>query len=290
MFLKRFLKKNQFHILFIFCFSLNNLFSDTVILIHEEVIRGKVISQDANTLKMTDEKGKDKIFSKTEILKVVYRDVTDQKELDKIIKEEKEKKGIKSTKKEEPRNKMQIIWRSAALPGWGLWKADKKLLAILVLGTIVGAGLYAAERTQSFYSSQDSYDSQTRFIGSYALFKVQDNENVLGTETKRTSNTEKGFWIVYNSINSRSSYEPVENAASFANNALITMGVVYIAQLGYAYYLGRKWEKEGPSKTAISPSGKVLDIGWNFDVKQKNSENQIGSKENSFDINYVYSF
>lgn len=268
-------KKKQQLLLFVFCISLNSLFSETVILIHEEVIRGKVNSQDAISLKMTDEKGKERVFPKTEILKVIYRDVTDKAELDKIIKEEKEKKGIKTTKFEK-RDKKQIIWRSALLPGWGQWKAGKKKYTYITVGAFLLAGAYVSGRRSAAISEQASYDQTSLGIGILTFNNIQNSSGQAQNQ------------ILLNVLINQSLFTPVETSIANYNNSLAIFGIIYLAQLTHSYYIGKAWEKE--AQTTMLPSGKVLNLGWNFDIKQKMSENQIGSKENVFDLNYVHSF
>jgi hypothetical protein len=272
------MKSNSYKKLFLvfsIFFTFQFIFPETVILNNEEVIRGKVNSQDATFLKMTDESGKNRIISKTEILKVVYRDVKDKAELDKIIKEEKEKKGLKPTKVADKRDKKQLLWRSALIPGWGQWKAGRKKDTYFTLAAFAIAGAVVLSTRSSLITEQDAVESQGRIFGIIAA----------APNSPLDQNQKLGLVFFSNT-------QSTQTAAKITsyNLSISIFGVIYFAQLTRTYFIGKEWEKEPETKTAVLPSGKMLNTGFNFNMKQEFSANQIGSRETYYDFNYVHTF
>jgi hypothetical protein len=260
---------------FLILFFHFEIFAETVILLHEEVIRGKVNSQDSQTLKMTDETGKERIFPKTEILKVIYRDVTDKKELDQIIKDEKQKKGIKTVKKEEPRKKIQILWRSALIPGWGQWKAGKKPIAVATFLILLGSAGYAASEVRSFNAKSDNYANNSTIVTGVLFL----NPNL--------ANVDPFTKVLTSALINKSSFSEVQATQNTANNGLTVLGALYGLQLIHSFFIATKWEKEG----IVTPSGKTISEGLNFNITPKIISNygQM-TRDNYYEASYTFAY
>lgn len=153
-----------FGILFIFIFSIS---AETVLLQEGGSYRGKVITQNQKTLTIQTKHGKH-VISKKEILKVIYKDVSEEEE-EKVrnaeiqrLEEEKltkqrslelkkqqeeeerlrrEREAVEKNKpapppppppKKQPEvSRVGALARSVVLPGWGQWASGRKFAAII---------------------------------------------------------------------------------------------------------------------------------------------------------------
>ncbi|WP_162274087.1 LA_0442/LA_0875 N-terminal domain-containing protein [Leptospira tipperaryensis] len=96
--------RNYFLILLSLCFLPWNLMGESLILKDGTIIKGRVTSQNAQTVVIQTEDGKKQEFSKIRILKIVYKDVS-QAEVLKIQKEEEAKLAEKEQKKKDQEDK-----------------------------------------------------------------------------------------------------------------------------------------------------------------------------------------
>lgn len=283
----------------------SSLFSETVILISEEVYRGKVKSQDANILKMVDELGAERIFSKNDILKVVYRDVTDKKELDKIIKEEKLKKGIVSEAKDEsprrwwqlfryipPKSWLQASARSALVPGWGQYfagtKSDMKWynlrngrwVGALAFVSVVGAFSYSGSSAAAFQRTEKGYNGEIFNIALFATIRLStDSSNQLPI-------------ILFAAQQSNEAFSPYQKAQNVANNAIILFGTLYGIQLIHSYFVGKKWQAEQEKQASTTTiDGKEVEMDWNLTAIQKGNASSLNySRENFYEGSLSFRF
>lgn len=84
-----------------------NLYAENILLKKGGTLKGKVVEQDQYKLKIRKEDGTTVVLSKTEILKVVYKDHLTAAEEDKLRKAEEEKERIKREKEEAARLKKE---------------------------------------------------------------------------------------------------------------------------------------------------------------------------------------
>ncbi|XDD48498.1 DUF5683 domain-containing protein [Leptospira sp. WS39.C2] len=84
-----------------------NLFAENILLKKGGTLKGKVVEQDQYKLKIRKEDGTTVVLSKTEILKVVYKDHLTAAEEDKLRKAEEDKERIKKEKEEAARLKKE---------------------------------------------------------------------------------------------------------------------------------------------------------------------------------------
>ncbi len=279
------IQRNSFKLksisLFIAIFSSQfSLLAETVILRSHEVIHGKITYQDAIVLKMNDDFGKPLELQKNDILKVSYRDVKDAKELKKMIDEEESKLPPEKRKKVVvtiPENRYTLFLRSAAVPGWGQWKAGNKWYAAIAFVGVVGAAGYAASSFQGFKSSEKNYQAQT-FNTAMTLAAIPSTQ--MDNPTK----------VLIAAYTSAQNFKPYGSASTLGNNAIQGLAIVYAIQLIHSFYLGYKWEKANPNATI----GKKAVFGdWNFNAspRQAYAPTATGvSRETFYEVNYEFRF
>ncbi|TGL71961.1 hypothetical protein EHQ67_02280 [Leptospira kmetyi] len=242
--------------------------AQTILLKNGSSIKGDVTGQNEKTLTVRTENGVQTI-SKRSILKVIYKDVNEeeakrirQEEENKIreAKSAEEKKKIEEeaiVQKPEPklsgtRSRWSLVWRSAVLPGWGHYKAERKKTAI-VYGTLFWSGVIAtAFASQQIGQKKSEYESSTLI--------AQASGNLLFGEL-----VVSGKRAEY-----KKSIQDYQNAA--AGTALI-----YLIQLTHSYFTGISWEQE---EVAVTPDGSILKKGIQLDsMKETNpfNANSIGS-------------
>ncbi len=259
------------------------LLAETVILRSHEVVHGKITYQDALVLRMNDDLGKPLELQKNDILKVSYRDVKDAKEIKRIIDEEESKLPPEKRKKKivvvVPENRYTLFLRSAAIPGWGQWKAGNKWYAAAAFVGVVGAAGYATTSFQGFKSSEKDYNSKS-FLTVALLSQIPE---------KDFSSTNK---ILYAALSSARNYGPYANASTIGNNAIQGLAIVYAIQLMHSFYLGYKWEKANPN--ANTTIGKKAAFGdWNFNAspRQAYAPTPTGvNRETYYEMNYEFRF
>ena len=253
----------------------SSLMAETVILLSHEVLQGKISYQDAKVLRMTDETGKLIEISKSDILKVSYRDVKDVQEIKKIIQEEEKKLPPDKHKKAsiEKRNKYLIVGRSALVPGWGQWETGNKWTGALTFVAFLGAAAYATSSFLAFKEAEKTYQNQSAliFVGSQSL-----------------PGTDVGTKLLIGVILGAQTFSPYSTAQVNGNNALQGLGIVYVAQLIHSYFLGRAWEKADPNTTIEKKSA----VGnWNLNAQPRHALSPTGvSRETYYEVNYIFRF
>ncbi len=280
----------------LFAFS-SSLFADTVILKNKTVHKGKVSAQNESSLTLKTKSGEEFVFPKRSILRVVYKDLNEQ-EVKRVIQEE-EKKNPLPTKKEvseesnfvtepteipvEPqkntdpafqRNKWNVTWRSALLPGWGLdsfenlakeIKNSGKDISILsqwkpiLLGiTTIGAMYTVLQLRSAALEEKAAYERNAAIVNPGVLYlSDQANKQAPGSIS---SDIQLAFLVTYNN----SIFSPYSSAVeNFTNTRYL--GLLYVGQLFYSYWQGKKWEEEKSSEHLGLANAKW--VGWNFKVQ-----------------------
>lgn len=262
-----------------FLLSIISINAETVILRSHDVVHGKITYQDALVLRMNDDLGKPLELQKNDILKVSYRDVKDAKEIKKIIEEEESKLPPEKRKKVQvviPENRYTLLLRSAAVPGWGQWKAGNKWYAAAAFVGVVGAAGYAVSSFQGFKSSEKDYQAQSLNVAAYTVAGPGDAQTRL----------------LVGIVMSARNFGPYGNASTVGNNAIQGLAIVYAIQLMHSFYLGYKWEKSNPN--ANTTIGKKAAFGeWNFNAspRQAYAPTAAGvSRETFYEVNYEFRF
>ncbi|MCB1178693.1 MAG: hypothetical protein KDK36_13995 [Leptospiraceae bacterium] len=288
------------------------LIGDTVILKNKQVYKGFVTAQNQNSLTIKLKNGKKQTFSKRTILRVVYKDLSAQ-EVKKVIQEEEKKAPPKKdpvpvkkevptkeeppAKEEEPpvkdekevfiRNKWSPTWRSAIIPGWGLFYMERKTPGwyhpegeiskwekskpyVLGAGALIVGGLIV-QNYNNYKTANKEYDG---FVaGSYLVFL--DN----------SSNIDRQFGVM--TLWNNAKYDKFKSKTDSANNMLRIGAVFYGLQLMYTFYQGVKWENLQPAET--NSEGDPVSSGWNLDYS--NTMNAFtGKVEPNYKLIYTFRF
>lgn len=244
--------------------------AQTILLKNGSSIKGDVTGQNEKTLTVRTADGVQTI-SKRSILKVIYKDVNEE-EAKRIRQEEetkiREAKSAEEKKKIEEdaivqkpdskisgtRSRWSLVWRSAVLPGWGHYKAERKKTAI-VYGSLFWGGVVAtAFASQQIGQKKSEYESSTLI--------AQASGNLAAGE----------FYVSGKRAEYKKSIQDYQNIA--AGTALI-----YLIQLTHSYFTGISWEQE---EVALTPEGSVLRKGVQLDSMREsnlmnpNSTNSLG--------------
>ncbi|WP_423790285.1 LA_0442/LA_0875 N-terminal domain-containing protein, partial [Leptospira ellisii] len=152
--------------------------AQTILLKNGTSLKGDVTGQNEKTITVRTEDGSVKTFSKKSILKVIYKDVNDE-EVKRIRQEEERKLQEAKTADEkkkieeqavvvpEPvktggsRSRWSLVWRSAVLPGWGHWKAERKKTSIVYGSLFWGGVVFTAISANQIQQKKSEYDQST---------------------------------------------------------------------------------------------------------------------------------
>ncbi|MBM9578040.1 hypothetical protein JWG45_12860 [Leptospira sp. 201903070] len=169
------------------------LFSETVLLHEGGSFRGKVVTQNQKSITLQTKEGK-RVVAKREILKVIYKDISEEEEeriRDAEIKRLEDEKlskqrnlDLKKQQEEEERlrkeretaeknqkplpppppkkpevSKAGALGRSAILPGWGQWASGRKFAAIIYPTLFLAAGYAVYENNRKYLVARKDYES-----------------------------------------------------------------------------------------------------------------------------------
>ncbi|HNC00740.1 MAG TPA: hypothetical protein PLS71_21020, partial [Leptospiraceae bacterium] len=185
-----------------------------------------------------------------------------------------QRKGAKSASK---KRTFDIVWRSALIPGWGLWKANKKWLAALVFVGVAGVGAYSVSKVNAFDSAGKTYESNSLLIGLYVLRQTQ-----AGASSNQTVNLGTGI------ILGQAAFAPYGQAQTNGNNAIQALGFVYAVQLIHSIFVGRDYAKEEPAK-GIGTKTAYGDINFNATPKMALTPSGL-NRETYYELNYSLDF
>ncbi|RHX89677.1 LA_0442/LA_0875 N-terminal domain-containing protein [Leptospira stimsonii] len=261
----------SFLLIVLFFFSQSIWSAQTILLKNGTSLKGDVTGQNEKniTVRLTD--GSVKTISKKTILKVVYRDVNEEEatrirqEEEKKLKEAKsadEKKQIEDEAivakpdfkgpRSGDRNRWNLVWRSAVLPGWGHYKAERKNTAY-VYGALFWTGFVATYvAAQKVTQTKADYDQASLnaqvFGGNSPLLAGQILTNGKRDDYKKAIDD----------------YQKISTATV----------ILYLIQLGHVYYTGISWEDED---VALTPQGTILKKGLQMDSMREFPSSQIGA-------------
>lgn len=240
-------------------FSLPLWSAQTILLKNGTSLKGDVTGQNEKTITVRTGDGVQTI-SKRSILKVIYKEVNED-EVKRIRQEEetkiREAKSAEEKKKIEEeaiaqkpevklygtRNRWSLVWRSAVLPGWGHYKAERKKTGI-VYGALFWSGVVAtAFASQQIGKKKSEYESSTLI--------AQTSGNLLAGE----------LIVSGKRADYKKSIQDYQSIA--AGTALI-----YLIQLTHSYFTGISWEKE---EVAVTPEGSILKKGIQLDSMRESN-------------------
>ncbi|MBM9499413.1 hypothetical protein JWG44_04020 [Leptospira sp. 201903071] len=264
---------SSFLFLFLFLFSQSLWSAQTILLKNGTSIKGDVTGQNEKNIivRLTD--GTMKTISKKTILKVVYRDVNEEEAKRIRLEEEKKLKEAKSAEEKKQieeeaivtkpdfksnrlgdRNRWSLVWRSAVLPGWGHYKADRKKTAY-VYGTLFWTGIAATfTAAQKVTQTKADYDQASL------------NAQILGGNSP----------FLAGQILTNGKRESYKKAIDEYQQISTATAVLYLIQLAHVYYTGISWEQE---EVALTPQGSILKKGLQMDSMRE--FNSIESSVNS---------
>ncbi|WP_061235029.1 LA_0442/LA_0875 N-terminal domain-containing protein [Leptospira weilii] len=227
--------------------------AETILLKDGASIKGKVTGQNEKIITIRMENGSVQTLSKNGVLKVIYKDVSEEeakrirKEEEAKIRESKstgDKKKIKKDtilSKSEIRNfrtrsRWDLIWRSAVLPGWGHYKINHKKIGIFYGALFWGGIVLTVLSTEEIERKKSEY-KDAALIG-------QISENLLIREAILNGK--------------RSEYK---KSVDEYENIVIGTVLIYFIQLTHSYFTGVNWEKE----KIVAPGGAILPKGIQLD-------------------------
>ncbi|WP_394854575.1 LA_0442/LA_0875 N-terminal domain-containing protein [Leptospira ellisii] len=244
--------------------------AQTILLKNGTSLKGDVTGQNEKTITVRTEDGSVKTFSKKSILKVIYKDVNDE-EVKRIRQEEERKLQEAKTADEkkkieeqavvvpEPvktggsRSRWSLVWRSAVLPGWGHWKAERKKTSIVYGSLFWGGVVFTAISANQIQQKKSEYDQSTliaQFSGDLIF----------------------GEWYV---SDKRAAYK---KSIHDYQNAAAGTALIYLIQLTHSYFTGVSWEQE---ETVLSPQGEILKKGLQLDSYREWSQGNAAALNSS---------
>ncbi|WP_078129917.1 LA_0442/LA_0875 N-terminal domain-containing protein [Leptospira alexanderi] len=227
--------------------------AQTILLKDGTSIKGKVTGQNEKIITIRMENGSVQTLSKNGVLKVIYKNVSEEeakrirKEEEAKIRESKstgDKKRIKKDtilSKSEIRNfrtrsRWDLVWRSSVLPGWGHYKVDRKKIGIFY-GVLFWGGIVLTVLSTEEIERKKSEYKDAALIG-------QISENLLIREAILNGK--------------RSEYK---KSVDEYENIVIGTVLIYFIQLTHSYFTGVNWEKE----KIVAPGGAILPKGIQLD-------------------------
>ncbi|WP_406600491.1 LA_0442/LA_0875 N-terminal domain-containing protein [Leptospira sanjuanensis] len=253
-------------LIFSLFFSMPLWSAQTILLKDGTSLKGEVTGQNEKAITVRTADGGVRTISKRSILKVIYKEVNEdeakrirQEEETKIreAKSAEEKKRIEEeavvinppVKTSGTRSRWSLVWRSAVLPGWGHYKAERKKTAI-VYGALFWTGAVATGlAAKQIESKKAAYDEASLY--------GQASGNLLFGEA----------YVGDKRAAYKKSIQDYQSVA--AGTALI-----YLIQLTHAYFTGVEWEKE---EIAVTPDGLIRTKGLQLDSMREVNPLNAGS-------------
>lgn len=257
--------------LFAICFLIvsHSIFGSSLTLKNGKVLQGKVVNQTRTDVQIEVD-GKVLTIPKTEIAELNLKDTPKQEVKKDPVKPKEEPKKTE----EEPavqrwyqKPRWDYSLKSAVVPGWGIWKADKKYRATAAFVAVLGATYLAVKAQNDFGAAKSAYEENAR---NYFLFAL--NDPVLSLPANTTQRLIGAFLV------NKGAFNHYQGLAGESNNYQYLFGIAYGLQLFYSYYLGVKAEQgvaEGPSsgfRFSFAPSYQPMTVGgnglgWNGELK-----------------------
>lgn len=290
--------------------------SHSVILKSGKTIKGTVINQNEKGLTVKLSNGSSQTIEKNKILKVVYKDVSEEEE-NKIRIEEDKKLAEKNRLEEEKRKKVQeaedkkqsiqneknrieeekkklaedklkdekikkeaelrekarkegtrklssVMWRSAILPGWGLFHANRPVAGTIYSSLFAGTVLYALTANSKVKSAKSKYEQDSLY---YQILRP-DPINYLNA-----GGLDFGSYYIVDKLvsdNATKSKNEFKSKSNLYNGALGVAVVVYFIQLTHSYLAGRNWVEEefltqgGKSGFDLESRWEAAGVSWEF--------------------------
>jgi hypothetical protein len=155
------------------------------------------------------------------------------------------------------RSTFDVVWRSAVLPSWGLYHADRPISATIYSGLFWGPLLYAVNLKKQVITAKSNYDNASLF---YQVARP-DPVNFL---------TPAGFDVVgyyfadtYTKDYVSSAKKQYKAKTAQYHGALGTAALVYIIQLTHSFIVGSNWVlEEFLEPESVVQKGFEMDSRW----------------------------
>lgn len=155
------------------------------------------------------------------------------------------------------RSAFSIVWRSAILPSWGLYHADRPISATIYTGLFWAPLLYAVRLKSEASSAKANYDTASAF---YQVARP-DPVNYLTPAGLDIS----GFYLLdtYTKDYVSSTKKVYKAKTAQYHGALGTAALVYIIQLTHSYFAGSNWVlEEFLEPDSVVQKGFEMDSRW----------------------------
>ena len=292
-----------FLIYFLFFGFSSSIFSESIVLRNGSFfVDVKILEQNTDEVTFQDQSGKKNIIQKTQVFKVVFKNITKEEALQikkeedaklalaksnhdkkRVLEEEnkikeKELNDILEAKRKEEEESQKIanisrtsvLWKSALIPGWGQWVQGRKTRAITFFAlNIVGLGVVYGNQ-QNYLNAKNNYEeinqpSRNLFVPNYN-FSLQSPANL----------------FVYNA-QFAGARDAVEKAETDRNLAVFGLVAVYLFNLVDVVYYNKNssWFSNVSLDAKIQSTNSIWQSG-----PQALSENRAFGLNNGLEYNY----
>ncbi|MBM9502307.1 hypothetical protein JWG44_18810 [Leptospira sp. 201903071] len=315
----QFLKKIFLYFGLLFLLPLS-LFAETVLLHEGGSFRGKVITQNQKTITLQTKEGK-RVVAKKEILKVIYKDISEEEEeriRDAEIKRLEEAKlakqrnlDLKKQQEEEERlrkereaaeknrppiaptpppkkpevSKAGALGRSAVLPGWGQWASGRKFAAVIYPTLFLAAGYAVYENNRKYHVARKEYES---YGNPYSTGAIALSTLGVANPTLPPVITDPLSLYVYNESSSnlyQNKKDAVDKAYRNLQTSLGVLAGIYLINLADAFIFG------GAVSSSVGISdGSSKGLMFDFNPMANSGTAMGGTSSSSWESKYTFGY
>lgn len=210
--------------------------ADTITLRNGQQITGKIVGQTRTSVQVRTQSGQFRTLPKTSIRRIQYGDVPAPKPVARP--QPKQPESPRRPKAEQPKTSVSeqsggtradaapsglgLLWRSALIPGWGFWSADRPATAIGVFSGFVALAALSASRSAARARAQSEYATQvnTSLLLSYQFSQTAGTSSAAGLHAALSAGQ----------------FDTFESANQQSNRARAALVAFYLGQLVHAYF------------------------------------------------------
>jgi hypothetical protein len=275
---KYFTKKHLTLIFLTLFFALSaGLQAHTVYLKNGQRITGKITSQTSDSLEISVN-GKIMTILKSNISQIDYFDTEVKKEKEKAAKpaKRKEKKDT-DVSKEWGLNRWTVTGRSVLIPGWGHYAVQEYYYA--------GGHAFLNLAALGY-----AYSSRDHALAAKAVYEKNVIMNMVIAQQVSGGNITQS--LVMNFFLGATNFNTYNASVVQYNNSISLLALVYLAQVGHAYYSGYRYEKEHPTEKA--PAKKETSGSFGIyvgpDTVYYNDKTQYNNRSQYASVTYTLNF
>ncbi|PJZ68360.1 hypothetical protein CH373_17410 [Leptospira perolatii] len=239
-----------------------DLIGATLIMKNGKVLQGKIVNQTRTDVEI-EVNGKVFSIPKTEIQELKLKDAPKER-----VKPKEEQVVVQEAPKKERfwhKPRWNYPLSSAVLPGWGVWKSDKKLLGIGTFAAVIVLAYLAVDSDSKLKEAKHAYENNV-----YTYVFVSQQDPTLNPPSATLPRVLLGAGY------SGPSFDKYDAAAQHANLTLIAFGLAYGGQILYSYFLGVQKEKAQALSPAVSASEGLKFSAFPSFVPTANGGNGLG--------------